>query len=40
LYQYSKVGNAWEEVGTCILAIIVVVWALDTLSARFRARLA
>ncbi len=40
LMQYVRVGNAWEEVGTCILAIIVVVWALDALSARSRARLA
>ncbi len=40
LMQYVRVGNAWEEVGTCILAIIIVVWALDTLSARSRARLA
>ena len=39
LMQYVRVGNAWEEVGTCILAIIVVVWALDALSARMRARL-
>ncbi len=39
LMQYVRV-NAWEQVSTCLLAIIIVVWSIDTLSARLRARLA
>jgi phosphonate transport system permease protein len=39
LMQYVRV-NEWEEVSTCLIAIIVVVWSIDTLSARLRARLA
>jgi phosphonate transport system permease protein len=39
LMQYVRV-NEWEEVSMCLIAIIVVVWSIDTLSARLRARLA
>jgi phosphonate transport system permease protein len=38
LMQYVRV-NEWEEVGMCLLAIIAVVWSIDTLSARLRERL-
>jgi phosphonate transport system permease protein len=38
LMQYVRV-LAWEQVGMCLLAIIAVVWSIDTLSARLRARL-
>ncbi|MCX6093773.1 MAG: phosphonate ABC transporter, permease protein PhnE [Candidatus Bipolaricaulota bacterium] len=38
LMQYVRV-LAWEQVGMCLLAIIVVVWSIDALSARLRARL-
>jgi len=39
LMQYVRV-NEWEEVSMCLIAITLVVWAIDTLSARLRARLA
>ncbi len=39
LMQYVRV-NEWEEVSMCLIAIIAVVWSIDTLSARVRARLA
>jgi phosphonate transport system permease protein len=38
LMQYVRV-NEWEEVSMCLAAIIAVVWSIDTLSARLRARL-
>jgi phosphonate transport system permease protein len=38
LMQYVRV-NEWEEVSICLLAIIAVVWSIDTLSARLRERL-
>jgi len=38
LMQYVRV-NEWEEVSMCLLAIIAVVWSIDTLSARLRERL-
>jgi phosphonate transport system permease protein len=38
LMQYVRVLE-WEEVSMCLVAIIVVVWSIDTLSARLRARL-
>lgn len=39
LMQYVRV-NEWEEVSMCLVAIIAVVWSIDVLSARLRARLA
>lgn len=39
LMQYVRVF-AWRESAMCLIAIIVVVWSIDTLSARLRARLA
>jgi phosphonate transport system permease protein len=39
LMQYVRV-NEWEEVSMCLVSIILVVWSIDTLSARLRARLA
>jgi len=39
LMQYVRV-NEWEEVSMCLVAITLVVWSIDTLSARLRARLA
>ncbi len=38
LMQYVRV-NEWEEVSMCLAAIIAVVWSIDALSARLRARL-
>ena len=38
LMQYVRV-NAWEQVGMCLVAIIAVVWSIDSLSARLRTRL-
>ncbi|MBC7099351.1 phosphonate ABC transporter, permease protein PhnE [Candidatus Bipolaricaulota bacterium] len=39
LYFYLK-NLAWQEAGTVMILIVVLVWALDYLSARLRAKLA
>ncbi|MGC9529066.1 MAG: phosphonate ABC transporter, permease protein PhnE [Candidatus Bipolaricaulaceae bacterium] len=39
LYFYLK-GNLWPQAGTVMLLIVILVWAIDYLSSRLRAKLA
>lgn len=39
LYHYLT-GNLWQQAGTVMLLIVILVWAIDYLSSRLRAKLA